>query len=52
MFNSTGKVIGCDFTYVNSTHLDPGQTSAFDLTFIGRDYADAATYRVQVDGDY
>lgn len=51
LYNSTGKVIGCDFTYVNSTHLDPGQTSAFDMLFTGRDYADATNYRIQVDGN-
>lgn len=51
IYNSSGTVVGCDFTYVNSTHLDAGQTSSFEMTFIGRDYADVASYRLQVDGD-
>lgn len=52
LYNSGGKVIGCDFSFVNSTHLDPGQISAFELLFSGRDYSDASSYRIQVDGNY
>ena len=51
VYDTSGQVIGCEFTFVNSTHLDPGQTSAFEMTFTGRDYEDVASYRVQVDGD-
>jgi hypothetical protein len=51
LYDASGIVIGCDFTYVNATHLDPGQTSSFEMTFIGRDYTDAASYRLQVDGN-
>lgn len=50
-YNSSGVVIGCDFTYVNSTHLDPDQTSSFEMTFMGRDYADVSSYRLQADGN-
>jgi len=28
--NAAGDVIGTDYTYVNSTDLDPGQTSSFE----------------------
>jgi len=51
LYNAFGTVIGCDFTYVDSTHLDPGQTSSFEMTFVGRDYDDVARYRLQVDGN-
>ena len=51
LYNAAGVVIGCDFTYVDSTHLDPNQISAFEMYFFGRDYSDAASYRLQVDGD-
>jgi len=30
MKNASGSVIGTSFTYVNSTDLNPGQTSSFD----------------------
>jgi len=30
MKDTNGNVIGTDFTYVNSTDLDPGQTSSFE----------------------
>lgn len=51
LYNASGRVVGCDFTYVNSTHLDPGQTSSFKITFSGRDYSDVTSYRLQVDGN-
>jgi len=51
VYNDSGVVVGCHFTYVNSTHLDPGQTSSFEMTFSGRDYADVDSYRLQVDGN-
>ena len=50
-YNTSGTVVGCYFTYVNSTHLDAGQISAFKLTFSGRDYSDVTSYRLQVDGN-
>ena len=51
LYNVSGIVIGCDFTYINATHLDPNQTSSFKMTFVGRDYADVASYRLQVEGN-
>lgn len=51
VYNSSGTVVGCDFTYVSSTHLDPGQTSSFKMTLSGRDYSDVTSYRLQVDGN-
>ena len=53
LYDASGTVVGCSYTYVNSTHLEPGQSSSFELTFSGwyRDYADVASYRIQVDGN-
>jgi len=51
VYGASGAVIGCSFTYVNSTHLDPGQTSSFKMTLTGRHYSDATSYRLQVDGN-
>lgn len=50
LYNSSSKVVGCSYTYVNSTHLDPGQISVFEIDYYGRDYRDVASYRLQVDG--
>lgn len=50
LYNASGTVIGCGSTFVSSTHLDPAQSSSFELNFTGRDYIDVASYRVQVDG--
>jgi hypothetical protein len=44
-------VVGCDFTFVNSTDLNPGQSSAFDMQFVGRNYNDVASHRIQIDGN-
>ncbi len=51
LYNASGAVIGCDRTFIEDTHLHPGQTSPFDMVFLGRDYVDAASYRLQVDGN-
>lgn len=51
LYDANGYVIGCDFTFVNSTNLLPGQSSAFHITFLGRNYNDVASYRLQVDGN-
>jgi hypothetical protein len=51
LYNVSGTVVDCDFTFVNSTHLDPGQTSSFELTFYWGNYSDVTSYRLQVDGN-
>jgi hypothetical protein len=52
LYDATGAVLDCDYTYVQSNDLDPGQTSAFELNFWSRTtYTDVATYRVVVDGN-
>lgn len=52
LYNAAGTVIGCGNTYVNSTDLDPDQTSSFKMKFWSwyRDHADVASYRLQADG--
>lgn len=52
LYNASGTVLGCDFTYTSTTDLNPGQTSSFEINVIGRgSYTDVATYRLQVDGN-
>jgi hypothetical protein len=52
LYTASGTVVGCSYTYVSSTDLSPGQSSSFEMRFSGyrRDYADVASYRLQVDG--
>lgn len=52
LYTANGTVADCGFTFVNSTHETAGQTSSFDMIFIGRPtYTDVASWRIQVDGD-
>jgi hypothetical protein len=52
LYNGAGQAVDCDFTYVNSTDLAVGQTSAFDIGFIGRPlYTDVTSYHLQTDGN-
>jgi hypothetical protein len=51
LYDSSGTVIGCNFTFVNSTDLNPGQISSFKMTFTGRNYSDVDSYKLQVDGN-
>lgn len=49
LYNNSGTVVGCNSSFINTVDLDPGQTSAFKITFTGRDYQDATGYLLQVD---
>jgi len=51
LYDGNGKARACDFTYVNSTDLEPDQSSSFEITSSGRDFIDITNYRVQVDGN-
>jgi len=51
VYNNAGIVLGCDFTFVNSTHLDPNQISSFTDTFSNVNYSDVSSYHIQVDGN-
>lgn len=50
LYTAAGTVVGCKETSVNGINLDPGQSSLFTLLFGGRDEADVATWRLQMDG--
>ena len=50
VYDVSGTVMGCRLTYVNSTSLDPGQTSSFKISYFTN--ADKVTsHRLQVDGN-
>lgn len=51
LYDASSSVIGCDFTFPNNSDLSPDQTSSFEMLFLGRDYSDAASYRLQADGN-
>ncbi len=51
LYNAAGKVIGCWFDFTDPADLNPGQVGTFEMTFLGRDYSDVASYRLQADGD-
>ena len=53
-YNNNNTVVGCRFTSSNNDNLVPGQSSSFEMMFFewnrDRDYADVASYHLQVDG--
>jgi hypothetical protein len=52
LYDGGGVVVDCDFTYVNSTDLAPGQTSSFDITYIYRPpYANVDHWSLIVNGE-
>lgn len=50
LYNASGTVMDCDYADIDAFYLDPGQASPFEMAFFWRDYADVASYRLQVDG--
>lgn len=50
LYNSSGIVVGCGNDYVDGFDLNPGQTSAFEINVMGRDFSDVTNHRLQVDG--
>lgn len=48
--DQSGAILDCDFTYVNSRDLEPGQTSSFKLTFVGSAPGIAGSYSLAVEG--
>jgi hypothetical protein len=50
LYNATGHVVGCDFAYLDSDP-PPGGTGNLEMLFVGRDYSDVTSYRIQVDGE-
>lgn len=51
VYDRAGDVLGCRDTYVDATHLNANQTSAFRLEFYGRDFDAVKEFQVQVHGD-
>ncbi|MBD3413276.1 MAG: hypothetical protein GF421_02460 [Candidatus Aminicenantes bacterium] len=50
MKDSGGSVIDTDFTYVNSTDLDPGQTSSFEC-WTNASYSQVDSYDYEITWD-
>jgi len=50
VYTSSGLIVGCQNDYVDPVDLDPDQVASFALTFVGRDYGDVMSYRLQADG--
>lgn len=51
VYDASGTAVGCKYTYVDTVHLDPGQTSPFELIFRDQDYRHVDSYRVQIGGN-
>jgi hypothetical protein len=52
VYNASGAVAGCWWDLsTDPADLNPSQVGAFEITFSGRNYSDAAFYRLQADGD-
>lgn len=51
LYDAAGKVVGCNSAYVNSTNLEPGQSSGFEMNFWWnqRDWSDVVSYRVKAE---
>ncbi len=50
MFDANGKVVECDYSFVGSTDLTPGQVSSFDIYGMPAVPGDVASYVLQTDG--
>ncbi len=50
LYNAAGKVVACDYSYVNSTDLTPGQISSFQILAGPMDPTIVTSYNLQVDG--
>lgn len=51
LYNSTGKVVDCDYSYVNSTDLNPGATSSFEILSMAPNPSSVTSYVLQTDGN-
>lgn len=50
LFDASDTIIACRNTYVNSTDLNPGQTSAFRILYSGDRYSNVARYHLAASG--
>ncbi len=51
LYSSLGQIRGCDFTYINSGDLDPGQQSSFKTFDFESAARDISSYSIQASGD-
>ena len=51
LYNSIGKVLDCDYSYVNSTDLNPGQVSSFEILAGPPSPSAVTSYVLQTDGN-
>jgi hypothetical protein len=53
LYNIPGVPVGCEYDYVESRDLNPGQVSSFQIDFISyyRDYHDVNSYKLRVSGN-
>ena len=49
LYNGSGKVIGCSYSYVSNISLSSGYTANYEVEFYGRDYHDVDAFQVQAD---
>ena len=50
VYTSSALIVGCQNSYVDPLDLEPDQVASFSMTFVGRDYRDVLSYRLQADG--
>ena len=50
LYDADGAVVGCDYSFVATTDLDPGQTSSFSIDFFSESSKLYDTYWLQVQG--
>ena len=51
LYNARGTVVGCEEAFTAPIDLGPSEVGEFDVLFLGRDYSDVASYRLQADGE-
>jgi hypothetical protein len=51
LYDTSAKLLACDYTFVHSTDLDPGQTSSFKISFFSRREGAVDSYNLQVQGN-
>lgn len=50
LYDGSGRITGCAFAFVGSTHLKGQEQSQFEMLFTGHDFADVASHKLQVEG--
>lgn len=50
VYDGSGSITGCAFSFVGTTDLAGQQKGVFEMVFTGRDFNDVADYKIQVEG--